>query len=147
MSYQFKQITNANVGAVAAATAMPLGTTTHQALCGTCNEPAITTANSGGNTITLNDAGYYKITYNASVVSGAAGLVTFNLIRNNATTAPEYTVSQTSTAAGDTENLTLVYIVRVLPSCFSSAPVSYQIINAGVALTGGTSNTIIEKIR
>lgn len=145
--YQFKQITNSAIGAVAANEAMPLGTTTHQALCGGCNDVAITTANSGGNTITLNDAGYYKITYNASVVASAAGVVTFNLVRSNAVTTPEYTVSQTATAAGDTENLTLVYIVRVLPQFFTSAPVSYQIVNAGVALTSGTSNTIIEKIR
>lgn len=147
MSYQFKQLTNLTVGAVATGAPMPLGAVTHQALCGTCNQPAITTANSGADTITLNDAGYYKITYSVSATAGAVGAVTFALVQNGATATPLYTVSQTATAAADIENLTLVYIVRVLPQFFSAAPTTLQIVNTGVALTGATSNTIVEKIR
>lgn len=147
MSYQFKQLTNLAIGATETGGAMPFGTVTHQCLCGGCNQPAITTANSGANAITINDAGYYKITYSVSATAGAAGVVSFALVKNGATATPLYTVSQTATAAGDVENLTLVYIDRVIPQFFTSAPTTLQIINTGVALTGASSNIIVEKIR
>lgn len=152
MSYSFKQLTNAAVGAVATNEAMPLGAVTHQYNCGSgCATRDISTATSGANVITVggscDGAGYYKLTYTASVAAGAAGLVTFNLVQNGLTTAPIFTVSETATAVGDFVNITFSYIVRVPYTPCGNNAISLQIINAGVALTSGTSNTIIEKIR
>lgn len=151
MSYSFKQLTNPAVGAVATGEAMPLGTVTHQYNCGSGCGADISTATSGANAITVggscNGAGWYKITYSASVAAGAAGLVTFNLVQNGVLTAPIFTASETATAVGDFVDITIPFIVRVPYTPCSNNAISLQIINAGVALTSGTSNIIIEKIK
>lgn len=146
MKYQLLQLTNPTVGAVATDTLLPLGTTTRKISCGGCNQPTFTVTTSGANTVNLNDAGTYKITYTASLVAGAAGLVTVNLVQNGTVV---YTASETATAAGDTVNISLVYVVRALPnfaSLLTNLPSTIQFTNTGVALTGGTSNLLIEKV-
>lgn len=146
MSYSAKQLTNTAIGAVATGEAMPLGAVTHQINCNSCCKSDISTSNSGANTITLREAGYYKVTYNASVSAGAAGVVTLSLVQNGATAAPLYTGSETATAVGDFVNITIPYIVRVPYMPCGNTAISLQFLNTGVALTGGTSNAIIEKI-
>lgn len=145
MAYQFIQLTDNTVGAVATDALLPLGNVTRRYSnnCG-CNETFIVST-SGSDTVTITESGFYKVSYTGSLVAGAAGLVTLNLTSNGIVVA---TASETATAAG-TVNISLEYIIRVLPNCCASInnPVILQIVNAGVALTGGTSNLIIEKVR
>lgn len=149
MGFRTIQLTNTSIGAVAsvaAGTLVPLGTITRKYCCGNCGQSTFTVSTSGANTVTLNEAGYYLINYSASVVAGAAGLVTLNLVQNGTVL---YSVSETAAAAGDTVNLSLPYMVRVLPNCCSSSanlPATIQITSSGVALTGGTSNILVEKV-
>ena len=62
MNTKLIQITNTGIGAVAVDAYMPLGTITRKYGMG-CNCPTYTTANSNIDTITINDEGYYDITY------------------------------------------------------------------------------------
>ena len=146
MKYQLLQLTNPAIGAVAVDALLPLGTITRKISTRDCCQPTFTVTTSGANTINLNDAGTYKITYTASLVAGAAGLVTINLVQNGTIVA---TASETATAAGDTVNISLVYVVRALPNfagLLTNLPSTIQITNTGVALTDGTSNILIEKV-
>lgn len=145
--YRVLQLTNTNIGAVAADTALPLGTITRKLCCGNVqgtNTFAIGT--SGANFVQLNRTGYYKVTYTLSAVAAAAGAVTVELTQNGTTVA---TATQTATAAGDTANIALSFVVRVFPNCSSVAvnnPLTLQLTNTGAALTGGVSNFIVEKV-
>lgn len=150
MSYKMIQLTNPPTtpfGAVAVGGLLPLGTITHRLGCGNCNQPTFTVTTSGANTVSINDAGYYRISFSASVVATAAGVVTLNLVQNGVVV---YSVSQTAGAAGDTVNLSFVYEVRALPNfgaVLPNLPLNLQIVNAGAtALTSGTSNLIVEKV-
>lgn len=147
--YKVIQLTNPVVGAVEPAALVPLGAITRRYGC-RCNDNnnvfEISTTDS--NTVTINEEGYYRLTYTGSLVAGAAGLITLNLLVNG---VEVLSVSQTA-AAGDTENITFSYIIRVLPNCNacvnnSPAIVQLQLDADSVALTGGTSNLIIEKTR
>lgn len=142
MNYRVLQLTNTSIGAVEADVLLPLGTTTRRG--GTKGEPIFSISTSGTDTVSLNKTGYYKISYVGSLVAGAAGVVSVALLSNG---TPIYTISETAAAAGDTVNISLEYMVRVLPNCASvlNAPLNIQLENTGVALTGGTSNTLIEK--
>lgn len=145
MNYRVLQLTNTAVGAVAADTLMPLGAVTRRICCsGNSGTPTFAISTSGTDTITLNKTGYYRVSYVGSLVAGTAGAVSLALVANG---TPIYTVSETATAVGDTVNISLEYMVRVLPNCASvlNAPLNIQIENTGVALTGGTSNILIEK--
>lgn len=144
MAYKLIQLTNTQIGSVTADEFMPLGVVTRRIGCGQscdCTKTFIPTT-AGNNAVTITESGYYKISYTASLVAGAAGLVTETLFINGVA-VPGATVSQTATAVGDTANISIVYVVRI--PCGGS-PVNLQITNAGVALTGGTSNLVIEKI-
>ena len=145
--YRVLQLTNTNVGAVAADTPLPLGVITRKLCCGTAqgtNTFAVGTT--GANYVQLNRTGYYKVTYNISAVAGAAGAVTVELTQNGTVV---YTATQSAAAAGDTVNITIPFIVRVFPNCASvgaNVPANLQVNNTGVALTGGISNFIVEKV-
>ena len=150
MTYKFIQVTNSTGGAVATGALIPLGTVTARSMCGCGNLPTFVTSTGGIDTITVNTnpcekSGYYKITFNISAVATAAGLVTVGLLANG-TTTPVYTASETATAAGDTVNLTIVYMTRVLPNFLTGAGTPIQLINSGGALTSYVSNTIVEKV-
>lgn len=140
------QLTNPNIGAVAVDSLMPLGAVTRKYCCGTAGQNTFTVSTTGSNTITLNERGYYKITYSATVVAGAVGAVTLNLLVNGDTVL---TKSETATAIGDFVDITIPYVVRVLPSCpINVNTLTIQVENAdtSVAITDGTSNIIVEKI-
>ena len=149
MGYKFIQISNpvtTPFGAVATGALVPLGTVTARQMCGGCNQPTFTVSTSGANTVNLNQFGTYKVTYDASVVATAAGIVTLNLVENGVVIA---TASETAAAAGDTVNLSLSYILRAFPTYvngFSTSTTTLQITNTGGALTSGTSNLIVEQI-
>ena len=139
------QLTNNSIGAVPVNTLMPLGVVTRKYCCGNAGKNTFSVSTSGANTITLNDTGYYKITYDASVITGTTGTLVENLLVNNLVVT---SATETITTAG-TKSVAMSYVVRVLPSCCAVAtPISIQVQNAStsVALTGGNSNIIVEKI-
>ena len=146
MAYQFIQLTDNSVGAVAANALLPLGNITRRYGNGSCCACTFEVSTSGSDTVTINDSGYYKVSYTGSLIPADAGEITLNLTVNGATVI---SVSDSVAAADDITNISFEYIVRVFPKCPASnnMPVILQIVNAGVALTGGTSNLIVEKIR
>lgn len=154
MTYKLIQLTNPPAtpfGAVATGALVPLGTTTAKVNCGCDNQPNLSVSTTGANTVNINSncacrVGTYKVTYNASVVATAAGLVTLNLLQNGVVVA---TASETASAAGNTVNLSLTYILRNFATYingFNTGNTTLQISNAGGALTSGTSNLIVEQV-
>lgn len=144
--FRIIQLTNTSVGAVSVDTYMPLGIITRRINpnCPNINNRTFTVSSTGTNIVTINECGYYKVLYSASVVAGAAGIVTLSLQLNSSTV---YTVSATA-AAGDTVNLTLPFEIRVLPNCqavINNIPVNIQVLLSGVALTDGNTNLIVER--
>jgi hypothetical protein len=145
-SYKQIQLTNNTVGDVAINSYMPFGRVTRRinAPFNCCNTFSVTT--SDADTVVLNDVGFYKITYSLTATAAAAGEVTIALVTNG---TPIYTVSQAVVDETAGVNLTLPYTIRVCSNCSATPdnlPVSVQIQNTGIALTGATSNIIIEKI-
>ena len=140
--YKMVQLTNKTIGAVAVNALVPLGTITRRVDCSN-NASAFTVTSSNTDTITINEEGYYKVTYSISAVATDAGLATVTLVVNGIDT---YTVGATATAGG-TVNLTLPYEVRVFRRCNNVAtnnPMTIQI-KSGVALTSAVANIIVEK--
>jgi hypothetical protein len=139
-------MTNTNIGAVAVNGLLPFGIITRRITRTVCEDgPTFTISTTGTNTISVNECGNYDVTYSTSAVASAAGIVTFNLLINGENV---YAVSET-VALGDTVNLTLPYQIRVLPNSNSvpnNNPVNIQVELTGVAITGGTSNIIIERV-
>jgi hypothetical protein len=145
-SYKQIQLTNSAIGDVAIDAYMPLGRVTRRinAPYNCCNTFSVTT--SDANSVVLNDVGFYKITYSLTATAAAAGEVTIALVTNGTSI---YTVSQAIVDETAGINLTLPYTIRVCSNCSATPdnlPVSVQIQNTGIALTGATSNIIIEKI-
>ena len=139
------QLTNREIGAVAVDTLMPLGAVTRKYCCGSAGQNTFSVSTTGANTITLNEKGYYKITYTASLLASAAGDVTLNLLVNDETVI---TKTETASAVGFVD-ITISYVVRVLPCCpINPSALTIQVENAdtSVAITDGTSNIIVEKI-
>lgn len=144
MTKNMIQITNKNIGAVAINGLIPLGTITRRIDCGDCCT-AFTVSSSNTDTITINEEGYYKITYSITDLATAVGLNTITLVVNGTDT---YTVGETVAVAGDAINLTLDYVVRVFRKCDNVAtnnPMTIQI-RADDAITSATANIIIERI-
>ena len=143
MNTKLIQITNPAIGAVAVGQFLPLGTITRRFGVGG-NYPTYTTTNSNVDTITINDEGYYDITYNISFVATGAGTAAISLYTNG---DEVYTVSET-VAAGSSYNMTLPYTVRVYAkncNAPTNNPMNVQIQLGGVAITTGTSNIQVEK--
>jgi hypothetical protein len=145
-SYKQIQLTNSAIGDVAINAYMPLGRVTRRinAPYNCCNTFTVTT--SDADSVVLNDVGFYKITYSLTATAAAAGEVTIALVTNGTSI---YTVSQAIVDETAGVNLTLPYTIRVCSNCSATPdnlPVSVQIQNTGIALTGATSNIIIEKI-
>lgn len=138
------QMTNKNIGVVASNTLIPFGTITRRIDCGNCYS-AFTISSSNTDTITINEEGYYQITYSITDVATAVGVNSITLIVNGVDT---YTVGETVAAAGDAINLTLPYVVRVFRRCDNVAtnnPMTIQV-RADDAITSATANIIIERI-
>lgn len=145
-SYKQIQLTNTAIQDVAVDAYIPLGKVTRRinAPLNCCNTFTVTSATS--DTVVINDAGFYKITYSLTASAAAAGNVTVALIANNASV---YSVTQNLVDETGSVNLTLVYTIRVCPNCASNpdnVPVNVQIQNTGIALTGTSANLIIEKV-
>jgi hypothetical protein len=148
--YKLIQLTNNNIGVVAANTYMPLGNVTRRFNAPTNNPSTFYVASSTSDIIYLNEPGYYKVTYSADLTAGAAGLMSISLVVNGNST---YTVAETAAAAEDIVNLTLSYVVRVCPNSCSSpynCPVSLQFelgdVATGITPSGSTTNLIVEEV-
>lgn len=144
--YKQIQLTNSAIGDVAAEQFIPLGRVTRRinAPQNCCN--TFTVTSSTADSVVINDTGFYKITYSLTATAAAAGTVTAALFVNG---SEVYQVSQSLIDTGEIVNVTLPYTIRVCPNCSSSpdnVPVTVQIQNAGVALSGTSANLIIEKI-
>lgn len=142
-NYKVLQMTNNVVGAVNTNAFMPYGVITRR-IQNTCSTPTFTTSTAGIDTIYINEAGNYNITYSASITAPAAGTVSVALIVNG---IQVYSVGAAADA-GSTVNLTLPYQIRVCPNGNTSTniPASVQIKLVGVAIASGVSNILIEKI-
>ena len=138
------QMTNNNIGVVAINGLIPFGNITRKVDCGNCCS-AFTVSSSNTDTITINEEGYYKVTYSITDLATAVGLNSVTLVVNGADT---YTVGETVATAGDAINLTLPFVVRVFKRCDNIAtnnPMTIQI-RANEAITSATANIIIERI-
>lgn len=143
MKTKLIQMTNNNIGSIVEDALMPFGLVTRRfGVGGNC--PTYTISNSNVDTITINDEGYYDITYSASVIANTAGVLGLSL-QVNGTEA--YVVNET-VEVGSTYNLTLPYTVRVYSKCSNAPtnnPINIQIKLTGVDITSATSNIQIEK--
>ena len=142
-NYRLIEMQNTAVGAVASGAFMPFGKVTRRVSNSAgCGVP-FQVAYSGADIIQITQKGYYKVEYNASVTVGGAGDITFVLMANG---TPIYSITHHVTAAG-TYNLNFPKEVRVFancPSCATNCPMDIQVQLAGLAITGGTSNIIID---
>jgi hypothetical protein len=145
-TYKLLQLTNNSIVAVPIDSYIPLGRVTRRINAPVDSSSTFSVTSSNADTVQINDVGFYKVTYSLTATAAAEGVVTVALVANGESI---YTVSQYVGAADSGVNLTLPYTIRVCSSCSSdptSCPVSIQIQNTGVALTGETANLIIEKI-
>lgn len=143
--YRLIQLTNSNLGAVAANAMIPVGIMTRQVTQGSKCQPTFTITTSANNAVYLNEAGFYKINYTAYVTVAAAGTVTIQLQINGVVMQ---TATVTVSAAG-TYLVSFAFVTRAFCNCNnapSNLPLLIQFNNTGIALTGGTSNLIIEKV-
>lgn len=144
--YRLLQLTNNNVGPVAAATVLPIGVMSRKIACQSKCTPTFEVTTTANNVAYINEHGFYKITYTGYLTAGAAGDVIVNLEVNGVVVA---VARVTATAAG-TVPVSLVFVIRVLKNCCNGAAVNpitaIQFRNAGVAITGGTSNVLFERV-
>jgi NMD protein affecting ribosome stability and mRNA decay len=144
--YKQIQLTNTTIGDVAVDSFIPYGRVTRRINAPFNSCSTFTVTSSTADTVTINDPGFYKITYSLTASAAAAGDVSIALVTNGTTI---YSVSQNLVDETGTVNLTLPYTIRVCPNCSSTPdniPVNVQIQNTGIALTGVSGNMIIEKV-
>lgn len=148
--YKLIQLTNTAIGEIAADSNLPLGLITRKVNTNDTCCPTFQLASSLADTVYINEPGFYKVTYSATLTAGAAGLMSVSLIANQNSI---YTVSEDATAAEDIVNLTLVYVIRVCPNSCSSpynCPTSIQLklgdVATGITPNASTANLIIERV-
>jgi hypothetical protein len=142
--FKMIQLTNKKIGVVPVGAYIPLGAITRRIDCDD-NTSAFTVSSSGADTITINTAGYYKITYSITEVATNDGLNTVTLVVNG---TDALQVGETVATAGDAIDLTIPYVVRVFKRCDNVAtnnPMTIQL-RADTAITSATSNVIVKKV-
>ena len=145
-TYKQIQLTNTDIGDIAVDALIPYGIVTRRINAPSNCSTTFTVTSSISDTVTINEVGFYKITYSLTGMAEAAGDVEITLLTNNSNI---YSVSQYVADAAGSVNLTIVYTIRVCPNCSSAPdniPVNVQIKNTGIALTGVSGNMIIEKV-
>jgi hypothetical protein len=143
-AYKLLQLTNQDIGAVDANSALPLGLVTRRINAPYTNCNTFVLSSGGTNTITITEPGFYKITYSASFTAGAAGNISASLVTDGTTV---YTATETAADVGSIVNITLPYTIRVTCSAPATLPTTVQIVLGDVAITGTTSNLIIEQVQ
>lgn len=141
--YRLLQVTNQAVGAVATGAYMPFGITT-RLIEKDCARSTFDVTTSNVNVISINEHGYYKINYDASLVIADAGTITLQLQIGGVTV---YTFNLTVAAAG-TYSVSFTFMTRAfhnIQGLPTNLPLVVQVLNSGVALTGGVSNIIVER--
>jgi hypothetical protein len=148
--YKLLQLTNTNIGVTAAGEFLPLGITTRRINAGGSPCSTFQVASSEANTVYINEPGFYKITYNATLTAGAAGIMSVTLVSNS---NDIYSVSEDATAAEDIVNLNLTYVIRVCPNSCSApynCPTAVQIrlgdVATGITPNPSTANLVIERV-
>jgi hypothetical protein len=148
--YKLIQLTNNNISGIAADNYIPLGVITRKINSTSGDCATFDVASSIADLISVDEPGYYKVTYSASFSAAAAGNLSVSLLNNQQTV---YTVTATVAAADDYVNITLPYVIRICPNCCSAPynhPVAIQLkLGEGVGLSAtepSTANLIIEKI-
>lgn len=148
--YKLIQLTNTNIGATIANTVLPLGLVTRKINSALTGCSTFQVSSSSADTLYINEPGYYKITYSATLTAGAAGVMSVSLMNNQTAV---YTVSEDATAAEDVVNLTLVYVIRVCPnSCAApyNCPATIQMqlgdVATGITPTPSSANLIVERV-
>ena len=142
-NYRIIEMQNDAIGAVAVNGLLPLGNVTRRISTTTGSGVPFEVSSSGADTIQLTSKGYYKAIYNASLTVGGAGAVTVSMLVNGVTV---YSVTENAAGAG-TVNLTLIKEIRVFGNCANmptNCPARVQFQLSGTAVTGGTSNVIID---
>lgn len=145
--YRLLQLTNAAIGPIPAATLLPVGIMTRRIVQEDACQNTFDVTTSVNNAIYINETGFYKITYTGYLTAAAAGDIIVELRINGVTMA---TATVTATAAG-TVPVVFTFVTRVLSNCcgnVQNAPALVQLYNAdtSVALSGGRSNLIIERV-
>lgn len=143
--YRLLQLTNSNIGAVAADAMIPVGIMTRQITQGSKCQPTFAVTTSANDALYINEAGFYRITYNAYVTVAAAGTIEVELQINGVTMQ----TAEVTVAAAGTYLVSFVFVTRAYCNCNdgpSNLPILIQLENTGIALTGGTSNLILERI-
>ena len=96
----------------------------------------------GGQSLTLNQAGYYDVTFAVTLTGGEAGEASLGLMANGIAVPYATTKATIGTALTEVHTLFLTAIVRVLPN----APVTITISNGGVPVTATMTNLKAIKI-
>ena len=142
-NYKIIELQNNNIGAVAVNGFMPLGQVTRRISTSTGSGVPFEVTSSGSDTVQLTSKGYYKVMYSASLTVSAAGTVQVALLANG---VEVYNVTESASGAGAV-NLTLIKDIRVFANCAAcstNCPVNLQLQLKGSAITGGTSNIIVD---
>jgi hypothetical protein len=148
--YKLIQITNNSIGALDANTFFPLGLVTRRINAPmNCAQPFQITS-SLDDTLYINEPGYYKVTFSATLTAGAAGSMSISMLANNNVV---YTVAEDVTAAEDIVNLTLPYVIRICPNSCSAptnCPVAIQFklgdVATGITPSPSSTNLIVEEV-
>lgn len=146
-AYKQIQLTNSAIPDVAVNAYMPLGKVTRRINAPYTPASTFVVTTSAADSVVINDAGFYKITYSLTAEVAAAGTVTVALVVNDNVV---YSVSEYAADAEQPVNLTLPYTIRVASNCSAAptnVPTVIQIQNTGLALTGQSGNLIIEKVQ
>jgi hypothetical protein len=147
--YKLIQLTNKAIGEVDVNSYLPLGLVTRRINAAAVDNATFQVGTTNADAVYINDPGYYKVTYSASLIAGATGIMSVSLISNQQSL---YTVSETIAAADDAVDIDLTYAIRVCPNCCGSplnCPAVVQLQLGGVATSATTlssSNLIIEKL-
>lgn len=94
------------------------------------------------NGLELRGAGYYDVSASITLDATAAGDVTVTLY-SNGIAVPGATATQTATAAGDTVNLSIVSLIRVMCHCQSA---TLTLVLSDVAATVTNVALVAEKL-
>lgn len=135
------ELTNGDIGAVSAGGLIPLGAVTRRVSKEPKCTPTFEVGTTANNVVTISEPGIYNVIYTGSLIAGAAGNLSLNLLVDG-----DISVTRTSTAA---ESSSMIYAlakeIRVRSSCCNGSPVTIALSISGIAITGGNGSLIISR--
>lgn len=99
--------------------------------------------NQSGNSILLNEPGYYKISVSGTFTAPAAGVVSMTLQQNGSATTGGIASTTITTATTEVRSLSFTDEVRV--TC-GTAPSTISLLNSGVAATYSNVLVVVDKL-